>query len=51
MWDEAWEQQRDENSEENSKNKMCEFLMCCVLGHKCSLSTLRKKSLSSPNFY
>lgn len=44
MWDEVCEQQKDKkNSEQNSKNKTCEFLMCCVLGHKCSLSTLRKK--------
>lgn len=41
MLDEAWEQQRANNSEQNSKNNKCEFLMCCVLGHKCSLSTLK----------
>lgn len=28
MRDKVWEQQRDKNSEQNSKNKKCEFLMC-----------------------
>lgn len=34
----------------NSKNNRCEFLMHCVLGHKCTLSTSRGgwKSISPP---
>lgn len=49
MW-EVWEQQRDKNSEHNSKNKKCEFLMCCVLGHRCSLNML-SKGTSPPKLY
>lgn len=36
------------------KISRCEFLMCCALGRKCSLSSLRggrKKSILSPKFY
>ena len=48
MLDEAWEQERHNNYEQNSKNKKCEFLMRCVLGHnKCSLSTSRGKKKAS----
>lgn len=51
MWDEMWEQQRDNIGVQNSKNKACEFLMPCVLGHRRSLSTKREKNIPPPYFY